>query len=272
MGLLGGELDYDYPTVEQPRGNSHIRHSRARVLGGCSSHNTLISFKPLPSDWDEWEAAGAKGWGAVPHGGLLRPPEEQHRLRRREGPERHRPRLRRRRPVGARSTPGRGLQPQAVRRGRRLLRPRLPPRDQQAVLRVGGVPAPGDGRAAQPDDPAGDLGVPAGAGRHPRRGRARAHQGRRGTADPRAERGRPVRRRRRLPAPAAPLGHRPAGGPGGARHPRRARPARRRREPARPPRVGHRLGRPTAPSRRTPRWTPTPACSSAATPRTPART
>lgn len=63
--LLGGELDYDYPTTEQPRGNSHIRHSRARVLGGCSSHNTLIAFKPLPSDWDEWERAGAGGWGAV---------------------------------------------------------------------------------------------------------------------------------------------------------------------------------------------------------------
>ncbi|KAB7852817.1 GMC family oxidoreductase [Streptomyces mobaraensis] len=62
LGLLGGDLDYDYPTVEQPRGNSHIRHSRARVLGGCSSHNTLISFKPLPGDWDEWAAAGAEGW------------------------------------------------------------------------------------------------------------------------------------------------------------------------------------------------------------------
>ncbi|MCT2594527.1 GMC family oxidoreductase N-terminal domain-containing protein [Streptomyces sp. N2-109] len=64
LGLLGGELDYDYPTTEQPRGNSHIRHSRAKVLGGCSSHNTLISFKPLPSDWDEWEEAGARGWNA----------------------------------------------------------------------------------------------------------------------------------------------------------------------------------------------------------------
>ncbi|WP_079131758.1 GMC family oxidoreductase [Streptomyces nanshensis] len=75
LGLLGGELDYDYPTTEQPRGNSHIRHSRARVLGGCSSHNTLISFKPLPSDWDEWEAGGAKGWGAAamdPYFGKLR--------------------------------------------------------------------------------------------------------------------------------------------------------------------------------------------------------
>ncbi|MFJ9925851.1 GMC family oxidoreductase [Streptomyces misionensis] len=66
LGLLGGDLDYEYTTVEQPNGNSHILHSRAKVLGGCSSHNTLISFKPLPSDWDEWEEAGAKGWGAVP--------------------------------------------------------------------------------------------------------------------------------------------------------------------------------------------------------------
>ncbi|MFF6888813.1 GMC family oxidoreductase [Streptomyces sp. NPDC012421] len=65
MGLLGGELDYDYPTTEQPRGNSHIRHSRARVLGGCSSHNTLIAFKPLPSDWDEWAGLGATGWDAA---------------------------------------------------------------------------------------------------------------------------------------------------------------------------------------------------------------
>ncbi|MEV5238918.1 GMC oxidoreductase [Streptomyces cinnamoneus] len=65
LGLLGGDLDYDYPTTEQPRGNSHIRHSRARVLGGCSSHNTLISFKPLPGDWDEWAEAGAEGWDAA---------------------------------------------------------------------------------------------------------------------------------------------------------------------------------------------------------------
>ncbi|MBB1245952.1 GMC family oxidoreductase N-terminal domain-containing protein, partial [Streptomyces durbertensis] len=75
LGLLGGDLDYDYPTTPQPNGNSHIRHSRARVLGGCSSHNTLISFKPLPSDWDEWEAAGATGWNGQamdPYYGKLR--------------------------------------------------------------------------------------------------------------------------------------------------------------------------------------------------------
>ncbi|MFC3998296.1 GMC family oxidoreductase [Nocardiopsis sediminis] len=62
LGLLGGDLDYGYTTVEQPRGNSHIVHSRARVLGGCSSHNTLISFRPFARDLDDWVAAGAEGW------------------------------------------------------------------------------------------------------------------------------------------------------------------------------------------------------------------
>lgn len=62
LSLLGGELDYDYPTTEQPHGNSFIRHSRAKVLGGCSSHNTLISFRPFEYDCKRWEAQGCKGW------------------------------------------------------------------------------------------------------------------------------------------------------------------------------------------------------------------
>ncbi|ETN43354.1 uncharacterized protein HMPREF1541_02513 [Cyphellophora europaea CBS 101466] len=62
LNLLGGELDYDYGTTEQPMGNSHIRHSRAKVLGGCSSHNTLISFRSFAYDMDLWQSLGAKGW------------------------------------------------------------------------------------------------------------------------------------------------------------------------------------------------------------------
>ncbi|MFJ9555472.1 GMC family oxidoreductase [Nocardiopsis sp. NPDC101807] len=62
LSVLGGDLDMRYTTVEQPRGNSHILHSRARVLGGCSSHNTLISFRPFAEDLDDWVAAGAEGW------------------------------------------------------------------------------------------------------------------------------------------------------------------------------------------------------------------
>jgi choline dehydrogenase-like flavoprotein len=61
--LLGSELDYDYPIEPQPRGNGRIRHSRGRVLGGCSSHNSAIAF-PTPSvDLETWEKLGAIGWG-----------------------------------------------------------------------------------------------------------------------------------------------------------------------------------------------------------------
>ena len=62
LNLLGTELDYDYGTTEQPMGNSYIRHSRAKVLGGCSSHNTLISFGPFRHDLDRWQQLGCKGW------------------------------------------------------------------------------------------------------------------------------------------------------------------------------------------------------------------
>ena len=65
LELLDSDLDWDYRSVLQPRGNSHIRHARARVLGGCSSHNTMICFRPLPGDLADWEAAGATGWGAA---------------------------------------------------------------------------------------------------------------------------------------------------------------------------------------------------------------
>ncbi|KAJ2966005.1 hypothetical protein NQ176_g10346 [Zarea fungicola] len=62
LSLLGGDLDYDYPTTEQPNGNSYIRHSRAKVLGGCSSHNTLISFRPFRHDLERWVEQGCTGW------------------------------------------------------------------------------------------------------------------------------------------------------------------------------------------------------------------
>jgi len=80
INLLGSEFDYAYPTVEQPRGNSHILHSRARVLGGCSSHNTLISFLPFPEDLDEWVGRGCAGWDA----GTILP--YRHRLKNRIAP------------------------------------------------------------------------------------------------------------------------------------------------------------------------------------------
>ena len=60
--MLEGEYDLDYRSVEQERGNSDIRQARARILGGCTSHNTMIAFKPPREDLDTWVAAGAQGW------------------------------------------------------------------------------------------------------------------------------------------------------------------------------------------------------------------
>ncbi len=44
--MLEGEYDLDYRSVRQERGNSDIRQARARILGGCSSHNTMIAWRP----------------------------------------------------------------------------------------------------------------------------------------------------------------------------------------------------------------------------------
>src|SRR3954452_23124888 len=62
LSLLEGPIDLAYTTTLQPRGNAHIVHSRAAVLGGCSSHNTQIYFKPFPGDWQDWVDRGCTGW------------------------------------------------------------------------------------------------------------------------------------------------------------------------------------------------------------------
>src|SRR6266849_5413127 len=62
--LLGTEFDYDYSIEQQVRGNSRIRHSRGRVLGGCSSHNSCIAFRAPDYDMDTWAKLGCGGWAA----------------------------------------------------------------------------------------------------------------------------------------------------------------------------------------------------------------
>ena len=61
--MLEGEYDLDYRSVPQERGNSDIRQARARILGGCSAHNTMIAWRPPPSDFADWADRGAAGWG-----------------------------------------------------------------------------------------------------------------------------------------------------------------------------------------------------------------
>ncbi|MEI7058261.1 GMC oxidoreductase [Nocardioides sp. CCNWLW239] len=60
--MLEGEYDLDYRSVEQERGNSAIRQARLRILGGCSDGNTMISWRTLAADLDEWVERGAAGW------------------------------------------------------------------------------------------------------------------------------------------------------------------------------------------------------------------
>jgi choline dehydrogenase len=62
MGLLESGYDWDYPVEPQEHGNSFMRHARARVLGGCSSHNSCIAFWAPAEDLDAWAAAGCTGW------------------------------------------------------------------------------------------------------------------------------------------------------------------------------------------------------------------
>ncbi|MGD0556718.1 MAG: GMC oxidoreductase [Streptosporangiaceae bacterium] len=84
--MMEGEYDLDYRSVPQQRANSGIRQARARILGGCSSHNTMIALRPPDEDFDGWAAAGASGWDAAamgPYFGKLAtnilPVAKQHR-------------------------------------------------------------------------------------------------------------------------------------------------------------------------------------------------
>jgi choline dehydrogenase len=62
--LLRSPYDFDYAIAPQPRGNGAIRHSRARVLGGCSTHNSVIAFLPPEHDLRRWASDhGVRGWG-----------------------------------------------------------------------------------------------------------------------------------------------------------------------------------------------------------------
>jgi choline dehydrogenase len=81
--LMGSGYDWDYPIEPQHMGNSFLRHSRAKVLGGCSSHNSCIAFWPPREDLDEWAAMGCEGWTAQECWPLLR------RLESNDGPGDH---------------------------------------------------------------------------------------------------------------------------------------------------------------------------------------
>jgi len=70
MPLGYGKLFYDprvnwmYRTEPDPGLNGAADHwPRGKVVGGSSSINAMVWVRGHPSDYDDWEAAGARGWG-----------------------------------------------------------------------------------------------------------------------------------------------------------------------------------------------------------------
>lgn len=63
--MVESEYDLDYRSIAQQRGNSNIRQARMRILGGCSTANTMISWRPLAADLQEWAALGVQGWDSA---------------------------------------------------------------------------------------------------------------------------------------------------------------------------------------------------------------
>ena len=61
--LLRGPYDWGYDYAPSPHANGRvIGIPRGRVLGGSSSINAMIWYRGHASDYDAWEAAGARGW------------------------------------------------------------------------------------------------------------------------------------------------------------------------------------------------------------------
>lgn len=61
--LFPGELDWGYQSTPQIHCDSRIDHvPRAKMLGGCHSHNACIWVRGHPADFDRWAADGCTGW------------------------------------------------------------------------------------------------------------------------------------------------------------------------------------------------------------------
>jgi choline dehydrogenase-like flavoprotein len=61
--VLNPKLGWGYETVPQPHcNNRRVLLPRGRVLGGSSSTNGMVYIRGHPGDYDDWAAAGARGW------------------------------------------------------------------------------------------------------------------------------------------------------------------------------------------------------------------
>ena len=62
--IIKNKNNWDYETEPQEGLNGRKGYQpRGKVLGGSSSINAMIYTRGHPDDYDEWEAAGNRGWG-----------------------------------------------------------------------------------------------------------------------------------------------------------------------------------------------------------------
>src|SRR5689334_11335870 len=63
VSLFKSDIDWNYETAPQQRwDNRAIYWPRGKTLGGSSSINAQIYLRGARADFDEWAAAGNKGW------------------------------------------------------------------------------------------------------------------------------------------------------------------------------------------------------------------
>ncbi len=61
--LLAGPLEWGYMTAPMRHANGRIDHCpRAKMLGGCHSHNASAWVRGHPADYDHWAYEGNPGW------------------------------------------------------------------------------------------------------------------------------------------------------------------------------------------------------------------
>ena len=61
--LLHGPLDWGYVTAPMRHANNRVDHCpRARMVGGCHSHNASAWVRGHPADFDHWAYQGNVGW------------------------------------------------------------------------------------------------------------------------------------------------------------------------------------------------------------------
>jgi len=64
-GALATSHSWGYDSGDLYPGRERVEFQRARVMGGCSSHNGCIAAVGCPEDYDRWaELSGDDGWSA----------------------------------------------------------------------------------------------------------------------------------------------------------------------------------------------------------------